>query len=115
MYKRQANEDGKAGPLLKAGMLARVQLPVGPPKKMLMAPKDAVVLNGTRRTVFVVDAATKEVSEVAVELGVSNGEMIEVTGDVQAGQSVVIRGNERLKSGQIIQVVAGQSEVIEQD
>ena len=62
-----------------------------------------------------VDAATKEVSEVAVELGVSNGEMIEVTGDVQAGQSVVIRGNERLKSGQVIQVVAGQSEVIEQD
>ncbi len=112
---RVANEDGKAGPLLKAGMLARVQLPVGPPKKMLMAPKDAVVLNGTRRTVFVVDAATKEVSEVAVELGVSNGEMIEVTGDVQAGQSVVIRGNERLKSGQVIQVVAGQSEVIEQD
>ena len=112
---RVANEDGKAGPLLKASMLARVQLPVGPPKKMLMAPKDAVVLNGTRRTVFVVDAATKEVSEVAVELGVSNGEMIEVTGDVQAGQSVVIRGNERLKSGQVIQVVAGQSEVIEQD
>ena len=82
---------------------------------MLMAPKMRSFKWHKTGSVFVVDAATKEVSEVAVELGVSNGEMIEVTGDVQAGQSVVIRGNERLKSGQVIQVVAGQSEVIEQD
>jgi len=106
---RVKNEVGKAGPVLKAGMLARVELPVGKPKKMLMAPKDAIVLNGNRRTMFVVDETTMQVSEVAVELGVSNGDLIEVTGGVEAGQSVVIRGNERLKSGQKVQITSPQS------
>ena len=106
---RVKNEVGKAGPVLKAGMLARVELPVGQPKKMLMAPKDAIVLNGNRRTMFVVDETTMQVSEVAVELGVSNGDLIEVTGGVEAGQSVVIRGNERLKSGQKVQITSSQT------
>ncbi|MBK95859.1 MAG: efflux transporter periplasmic adaptor subunit [Planctomycetaceae bacterium] len=112
---RVSNEDGKSGPVLKAGMLAKVELPVGEPKKMLMAPKDAIVLNGNKRTMFVVDSKTKAVSEVAVELGVSNGELIEVTGGIQAGQLVVIRGNERLKPGQIVAIVGGQNSTDEQD
>ena len=74
-----------------------------------MAPKDAIVLNGSKRTMFVVDETTMQVSEVAVELGVSNGDLIEVTGGVEAGQSVVIRGNERLKSGQKVQITSPQS------
>ena len=112
---RVSNEDGKSGPVLKAGMLAKVELPVGEPKKMLMAPKDAIVLNGNKRTMFVVDSKTKAVSEVAVELGVSNGELIEVTGGIQAGQLVVIRGNERLKPGQIVAIVGGHNSTDEQD
>ncbi len=112
---RVSNEDGKSGPVLKAGMLAKVELPVGEPKKMLMAPKDAIVLNGNKRTMFVVDSKTKAVSEVAVELGVSNGELIEVAGGIQAGQLVVIRGNERLKPGQIVAIVGGQNSTDEQD
>ena len=112
---RVSNEDGKSGPVLKAGMLAKVELPVGEPKKMLMAPKDSIVLNGNKRTMFVVDSKTKAVSEVAVELGVSNGELIEVAGGIQAGQLVVIRGNERLKPGQIVAIVGGQNSTDEQD
>ena len=107
---RVKNEIGKAGPVFKAGMLARVQLPVGQAKKMLMAPKDAVVLNGNKRTVFVVDSETNVVNEVAVELGVSNGDMIEVSGSIKAGQQVVIRGNERLRSGQAVNIASVASD-----
>ena len=110
---RVKNDIGKAGPVLKAGMLARVELPVGQAKKMLMAPKDAVVLNGNRRTVFVVDPETKVVSEVAVELGVSNGDLIEVSGSIKAGQQVVIRGNERLRTGQSVNVTSVASDPAE--
>lgn len=112
---RVKNEVGKAGPVLKAGMLARVELPVGQPRKMLMAPKDAIVLNGNKRTMFVVDETTMQVSEVAVELGVSNGDLIEVTGGVDAGQSVVVRGNERLKPGQKVQISSPQTVSSEED
>lgn len=112
---RVANEFGKSGPTLKAGMLARVQLPVGAPKRMLMAPKDAIVLNGNRRTMFVVNSETKTVREVNVELGVSNGELIEVQGTVEADQVVVIRGNERLKTGQKVEVTLKQSEPSQED
>lgn len=110
---RVKNEIGKAGPVFKAGMLARVQLPVGQAKKMLMAPKDAVVLNGNKRTVFVVDSETNVVNEVAVELGVSNGDMIEVSGSIKAGQQVVIRGNERLRSGQAVNIASVASDPAE--
>ncbi len=112
---RVANEAGTSGPALKAGMLARVQLPVGAPKKMLMAPKDAIVLNGNKRTIFVVDPKTQVVSEVDVELGVSNGELIEVQGAVQAGQAVVIRGNERLKTGQKVAVTSTNPATSQED
>ena len=110
---RVKNEIGMAGPVFKAGMLARVQLPVGQAKKMLMAPKDAVVLNGNKRTVFVVDSETNVVNEVAVELGVSNGDMIEVSGSIKAGQQVVIRGNERLRSGQAVNIASVASDPAE--
>ncbi len=106
---RVQNEEGTAGPVLKAGMLARVELPVGKPRKMLMAPKDAIVLNGNKRTMFVVDAETMEAAEIVVELGVSNGDLIEVSGNISAGQQVVIRGNERLKDGQKVQIAAPQT------
>ena len=94
-------------------MLARVELPVGQAKKMLMAPKDAVVLNANKRTVFVVDPDSKVVSEVAVELGVSNGDLIEVSGALKAGQQVVIRGNERLRSGQSVSIASNASDPAE--
>jgi len=110
---RVKNDIGKSGPLLKAGMLARVELPVGQAKKMLMAPKDAVVLNSNKRTVFVVDPDSKVVSEVAVELGVSNGDLIEVSGALKAGQQVVIRGNERLRSGQSVSIASNASDPAE--
>ena len=80
-----------------------------------MAPKDAIVLNGNKRTMFVVDETTMQVSEVAVELGVSNGDLIEVTGGVDAGQSVVVRGNERLKPGQKVQISSPQTVTSEED
>ena len=80
-----------------------------------MAPKDAIVLNGNKRTMFVVDETTMQVSEVAVELGVSNGDLIEVTGGVDAGQSVVVRGNERLKPGQKVQISSPQTVSSEED
>ncbi len=97
------------GPVLKSGMLARVEMPLGDPRPALLVDKDAVVLGGPEPLVFVLDGsarknATSGVRGVPVRLGVMDGDLIEVTGALQAGQHVVIRGNERLKSGQKVAV-----------
>jgi RND family efflux transporter MFP subunit len=99
-------------PLLKAGMSARVTLPTGPTQNALLVPKDALVLGGPQPMVFVVDTdssggTTGKVRPVAVDLGVTSGRLIQVTGPLSVGQKVVVRGNERLRPGQDV-VVSGE-------
>ena len=102
-------EDGI--PRLKAGMLARVQLPTGTRRKMPLVPKDALVLGGPKPVVFVVDVKPGAqlqgvVREVPVSLGVADGGLIQVDGPLKRGQYVVVRGNERLRTGQKVNLTA---------
>jgi len=98
-------------PLIKAGMFARVLLATESSQERLLVPKDSLVLkqNGQQRLVYVIEppAAPNDPSRVrpvAVELGVSEGGWIEVIGDIQEGQSVVVKGNERLRPGQAVSI-----------
>lgn len=90
-------------PILKGGMLARVWLPVGKTGSATVVPKDAVVLGVARPFVYVIDgppgAGTGTVRPVEVSLGAAVEGHVEVRGGVEAGQLVVIRGNERLRPG----------------
>ena len=85
-------------PTLMAGMLARVDLPFGSRETLPLVPKDALVLNGNDRSVFVIDTNDKTAiaRKVQVELGVAVKDRIQVRGDLKAGQLVVVAGNERL-------------------
>ncbi len=109
-----SNPVERSGHVLKAGMLAQVTLPVGAPQPTTMVPKDALVIGGSRHSVYVVETnpATKMsvVREVDVHIGLSHGSLIQVRGDLKAGQEVVIRGNERLRPGQPILVTGGSTE-----
>ena len=104
---RLQNRLADSGPILKAGMLARVALPTGPAMKMNMVPKDAIVLGGTSPLVIVVEPAEGKKTAgsarpVPVTLGISTGDLIQVDGQLRAGQLVVVRGNERLRPGQLL-------------
>jgi hypothetical protein len=75
----------------------------------MLVPKDALVLGGPQPVVFVVDMAAPDAKQgkarpVPVQLGVAEGNMIQVTGGVQPGQMVVVQGNERLRPGQDVQI-----------
>ncbi|WP_197527191.1 efflux RND transporter periplasmic adaptor subunit [Pirellulimonas nuda] len=99
---RVQNEIGPSGPLIQAGMYARAALPVGRQQLALMVPKDAIVLGGPRPMVMIVAGATKQGDEgkiqpAPVELGVAQGEWIQVIGPVEPGALVVVQGNERLR------------------
>jgi hypothetical protein len=89
-------------------MLARLTLAVAPPKRALLVPKDALVLGGPAPVVYVVaaDPRTQQMvaAPVSVQLGVADGAEIQVRGNLQAGQKVVVRGNERLMPGASVSV-----------
>ncbi len=89
-------------PLIKAGMFARVTLPVGQPIPRTLVPKDAVVLGGPSPVVFVADSAAGKtmVRPVPVKLGPATGAWISVAGQIQAGDQVIVEGNERVRPGQ---------------
>jgi len=98
--------------LLKAGMLSHVFLATGREQPVLMVPKDALVLQSDSTSVVVVDDESSDgppqARIVPVELGTANDAMIQVTdrtGYLRADQFVVVRGNERLRPGQPLNVV----------
>ena len=113
---RVDNRISEHGPLLKAGLLARVMLPTGAKEIATLVPKDALVLGGPQPMVYIVDAGSNakqgKVRPVPVQLGVTDGQLIQVKGDLKNGQQVVVRGNERLRPGQdvlITDVVAPET------
>ena len=86
-------------PLLLAGMLARVEVPVGQRKSLPLVPKDALVLNGKDRFVFVIESTGESegtVRKVSVDLGVAVDDRIQVIGKLKVGDLIVVEGNERL-------------------
>ncbi|APZ96017.1 Multidrug resistance protein MdtN [Fuerstiella marisgermanici] len=108
---KNTTRDGR--PVLMAGMLARAILPTGNRTVMPLVPKDALVLNGSRRYVFVATPdgnaeRAASVRSVPVTLGIADEGLIQVSGELKAGDLVVVRGNERLKDGQ--QVVLNLAE-----
>lgn len=106
---RVINSISSDGPLLKSGMLARAMLPTGVRQRSMLVPKDALVLGGREPVVFVVDAESDAARSgksrpVPVTLGVADGRLIQVRGELQADQWVVVRGNERLRPGQQVEI-----------
>lgn len=99
--KNQEQSDGT--PLLKPGMFAKVELPVDQKSHVLLAPKDSLVLGGPQPVVYVVtpDEKSKKstVRPVPVQLGIAVNSWIEVRGELNAKQQVVVEGNERLRPG----------------
>jgi RND family efflux transporter MFP subunit len=68
---------------IRSGMEARATFSLGTQRNALLVPKDAIVTAGTNRLVYVVS----------------------VEGPIKPGDRVVIRGNERLRPGQPVQIL----------
>jgi RND family efflux transporter MFP subunit len=106
---RLKNQLTSDGPLVKSGMYARVMLPTAEKQLALLVPKDALVLGGAQPLVYVVNlpspgATQGKVQPVPVQLGLSQGSQIQISGGLAAGQLVVVQGNERLRPGQDVKV-----------
>jgi RND family efflux transporter MFP subunit len=87
---------------LKGGMEARVSFNLPGFKNALLVPKDAVVSSGQTRLVWIAAGGTVQPSEITI-LGYFDGNAA-VEGNLNVGDLVVVRGNERLRPGQAVQV-----------
>jgi RND family efflux transporter MFP subunit len=86
------------------GSAVRVALPTSTARQVVAVPRDALVLRRESTFIFKVDP-DGAAQRVEVETGVGRGELIEVRGDVAAGDQVVVRGGERLRPGQPVRVL----------
>lgn len=90
---------------LPVGQTVRVTIPTADVREVLAVPRDALVLRGDGTSVFIVDEDNKA-RRIRVATGIGSDDLIEVQGPIQSGDRVVVRGNERLRAGQDVEVRA---------
>jgi len=89
-----------------AGQPLRLALPTAKAKAVLAVPRDALVLRRNGAFVFRIDEKTTA-QRIAVTLGVASGPLVAVSGNLQAGDRVVVRGGERLRPGSAVKIFDG--------
>lgn len=89
-----------------AGRPVRVEIPTAAARKVTAVPRDALVLRRDGTIVFRIGEDDKA-ERVVVAIGIAAGEFIEVRNGIEPGDRVVVRGGERLRSGQKVSVVQG--------
>ncbi len=88
---------------LWSGEPVNVIVPTQTPREVVAVPRDALVIRRSGTYVYtVIDAKAVKVD---VQTGMASGEMIEVTGDLKVGQTIIIRGNERIRPGSEVNVI----------
>lgn len=88
---------------LRVGQPLRVALPTAQARKVIAIPRDALVLRRDGASIFRISEGKAE--KLSVSTGIASGEFIEVIGQVNAGDQIVIRGGERLRPGQAVTII----------
>lgn len=95
----EADFDGTQKPLA-VDQSATLHLPVGVPRQVVTVDKDGVIQRQNGAMVYVVE--DQSAAPRPVQLGEAVGGRLEVLSGLEAGELVVVRGNERLSPGQPI-------------
>lgn len=86
-----------------AGQALRVAVPVSEKRSVVAVPRDALVIREQQTRIIRINS--KNIAEqIQVSLGIAEGNMIEVVGPVLPGDKIVVRGNERIRPGQTVQI-----------
>jgi RND family efflux transporter MFP subunit len=88
------------------GTALEVALPESGGEVALTVPRDALVLREAHTYVMRVKA-DNTAEQIEVRAGAARDTLVEVTGELSAGDKVIVRGAERLQPGQAVRVVEG--------
>lgn len=86
------------------GDAVKVLIPSAAPRNVLAVSRDALVLREDNTYVFKIDGKG-HAQRVAVEAGTEQGALIEIRGQIAPGERVIVRGAERLETGQKVRPV----------
>ncbi len=86
---------------IAAGQFADVEMTVSEQRTSLFVPRDAVILRSEGSFVFRVDDENV-VERIGVTLGIGQGALVAVAGDLNVGDRVAVRGVESLQDGQTV-------------
>lgn len=87
------------GIAMLAGTAVTVSLPKQAPREAILVPRDALMLRENETYVLTIDA-DQQAQKVAVLVGQGVKSWVSVTGALSVNDSVVVRGGERLQSGE---------------
>ncbi len=87
---------------IKGGMVAETTFDVGPILAATMMLKDGIVRRAGGKFIYLV--VDGKVTEVPIRTGIAHKNLIQILGDVTPGTDAIVRGNERLRSGQDVQI-----------
>lgn len=87
---------------IKSGMFAEATFEMGSLLSATMILKDGIVRRGGMEFIYL--AVDGKVVEVPVQTGIVHENLIQIMGDAKPGSDVIVRGNERVRNAQEIQV-----------
>ena len=87
---------------VKSGMFAEATFEMGALLSTTMILKEGIVRRGGGEFVYL--AVDGKVTEVPVQTGIAHKNLVQIIGDVKPGVDVIVRGNERVRNAQDIQV-----------
>lgn len=94
--------------VLRPGMYAVVTLEIEKLKNVLVIPANALVLEGSKTSVWVVRDGTSH--RLQVEAGLDNGAQVEIRSGLRGGEQVVVSGTGGLSEGTPVQASASSGE-----
>ena len=89
--------------ILRPGMFVRVQIVIAVHPDALILPREAILMQGEKKTVFTVQEGTAR--EVTVQTGFQEGDRVEILGGLSDDDRVVVRGHLGLQSGTKVRVI----------
>ena len=94
-----------------AGTAVMVSLPKQAPTEAILVPRDALMLRERETYVLTIDAENKA-KKVSVLIGQGIDSWISVTGALSVNDSVVVRGGERLQSGEKVRFINDKKDAL---
>jgi membrane fusion protein (multidrug efflux system) len=91
--------------LLKPGMFAKIEVALTEKPDALAIPREAVLEEGRKRAVFVVEG--NQALRKPVVTGIEQDQLIEVVEGLKDGDKVIVRGQESLRDRSTVRVVEG--------
>lgn len=90
---------------IKAGMFGKVIFSTNKKDKTIVIPKDALIVSGEEKYVFVYE--DKKAVRVEVETGIDNGKDVEIISGLKVGDKLIVKGQDYLDDGDKVRLVEG--------